>query len=186
MTLPLVAIAAIGMLVLSRQWGNDEPSGQSSPLGEIVETSAVPASESKFLLAKMPEGDVFTPTKVKELGGETVSTVLAGRIQAGDVDPFQPDQVAFLISEVPDLKFADDPDHVDNCPFCKRALAKAPKAIVRFRGKDGEILSGDARAILGLSKGDVVYVTGTAHFNDAINTVIMEATSLYRLPAKGS
>jgi hypothetical protein len=134
-----------------------------------------------LVLAAMPEGVVTSPTEIMELEGEAKSTVLAGRIDAGDMDPFQPGEIAFMISQLPDEGHGEsDPDHADNCPFCKRKLASAPKAIVQFRGADGKVLSGDARQALSLQKGDVVYVAGTAQFNSAVNTVMVDATGLFK------
>jgi len=134
-----------------------------------------------LLLDEKPDGDVKTPTDVKELEGETVQTVVAGRIDAGDLDPFQPGELSFVISQLPDADHAaGDPDHADNCPFCKRKLKNAPKAIVQFLGDDGSVLGGDARQTLGLEQGDVVYVTGMATYDATVNTVMIDATGVYR------
>jgi hypothetical protein len=147
----------------------------------------VPAAESseqparQLVLSEKPQGDVVSPTDVMELKGESTSAVLAGRVDAGDLDPFQSGEVAFMVSQLPDEEHAaDDPDHADNCPFCKRKLANAPKAIVQFRGNDGEVLAGDPRAELGLEKGDTVYVTGTSQYYPEVNTVMVNATGVYR------
>ena len=152
---------------------------------DTVET--IPGSDSQatsadaMVLSEMPEGDVVSPTDVMELEGQPSTAVLAGRITAGEMDPFQPDELTFMLSQLPDEGHgADDPDHADNCPFCKRKLENAPKAIVQFRGTDGEVLKGDARKRLGLQKGDVVYVTGTSTYNADVNTVMVDATGIYR------
>jgi len=140
------------------------------------------ADAASMVLSEKPEGDVISPTDVMELNGEVTTSVLAGRIDAGDLDPFQSREVAFMVSQLPDEGHgADDPNHADNCPFCKRKLKNAPKAIVQFRGDDGEVLKGDPRVTLGLKKGDIVYVTGTSTFNADVNTVMVSADGVYRV-----
>ncbi|MDV6029563.1 MAG: hypothetical protein F9B45_05545 [Phycisphaera sp. RhM] len=143
-----------------------------------------PTQDVSFVLTEMPDGEVSTPTEIKEAGTDAVSVVLGGRIDAGAADPFQPGQLAFMISQLPDEGHGEgDPEHADNCPFCKRKLENAPRAIVQFKGPDGGILEGDARQTLALEKGDVVYVTGMAQYNPAVNTVMVNATGVFRKSA---
>ncbi|OYP33152.1 hypothetical protein [Rhodopirellula sp. MGV] len=152
--------------------------------GTNAQTASKPTAP-ELVLTEMPAGEVSTPTEIKDAALETASVVLAGRIDAGDTDPFQPGEVAFMISELPDEEHAgDDPDHADNCPFCKRKLAQAPKAIIQFLDADGKIRSGDARKTLGVVKGDEVVVTGEATFKPEIDTVLVKATGLYRMPPR--
>ena len=132
-------------------------------------------------LASKPPGDVITPTAVKEAEGEALVATVAGRIDAGDMSPFQSGQLAFMLSQLPEAGHeSDDPDHADNCPFCKRKLANAPKAIVQWVGDDGSVLAGDVQAALGLKKGEVIWATGKAQYIAAVNTVIIDASGLYR------
>jgi hypothetical protein len=149
------------------------------PSADSGESSDQPART--LVLEEKPQGDVVSPTDVMELKGKPTSAVLAGRVDAGDIDPFQSGQIAFMVSQLPDEGHAtDDPDHADNCPFCKRKLENAPKAIIQFLGDNGEVLQGDPRAKLGLAKGDIVYVTGTAQYHPEVNTVMVNATGVYR------
>lgn len=146
---------------------------------ESIESTSVQVAP--MVLDAKPEGDAKTPTDLKESNAEGESVVLAGRIDAGDMDPFQQGRIAFMVSELPEEGHADDdPDHADNCPFCKRRLENAPKAIVQFVGDDGQSLAGNARAELGLEQGDIVYVTGFATYNAAVDTVMVDATGVYR------
>lgn len=157
-------------------------SGSANSGGPAV--GATGGEYASLVLASMPTGEVATPTDIKERGGDAADTVLAGRIDAGDMDPFQPGEIAFIISQLPDEEHAsDDPDHEDNCPFCKHLLENAPKAIVQFHAADGSVLSGDARQSLALEKGDVVYVTGSAQFDSALNTVMVDATGVFKKSA---
>ncbi|MCC9601712.1 hypothetical protein LOC67_14225 [Stieleria sp. JC731] len=153
---------------------------ESSPKAESGQSRSE-ASMPELVLSSAPDGDVQTPTEIKDAALESTEVIIAGKIDAGDSDPFQPNQVAFMISQLPDEDHTGgDPDHADNCPFCKRTLANAPKAIIQFRDADGNVLSGDARQALGLMKGDVVVVAGTATFNADIDSVMVDASSLYR------
>ena len=137
--------------------------------------------DQSLVLDQMPEGEVLTPTAIMQRGGDWESTLLGGRIDAGGESAFQPNELTFMVSQLPDAAHAEgDPDHADNCPFCKRELEKAPKAIVQFFDDSGNVRTGDPRAVLGLSQGDRVYITGTAHFDEALNTVMVKATGVYR------
>lgn len=140
---------------------------------------AISAKLSALILDSIPEGDVHSPTDVKDAEGEAVEGVFAGRIDAGDIDPFQPGQTSFMLSQLPDEGHSDDPEHADNCPFCARKLKNAPKAMVTFLGDDGTAIAGDAQQDLGLKKGDVVMVVGSASYNSDLNTVLVEAEKFF-------
>ncbi|GAA5508848.1 hypothetical protein [Novipirellula caenicola] len=107
--------------------------------------------------------------------------VLAGKIDAGDLDPFEPGKATFVLSELPDAEHAaGDPDHANNCPFCKRKLKNAPKVVVRFVDESGELIARDAQTMLGVKKGDTVVVKGVAEYQEAINMIQINAESIYR------
>lgn len=154
----------------------------------VSDANVVPSSSASatggsgtMVLDEMPMGEPQTPTEIKEASGGAKSAIVAGRIDAGDMDAFLPGKLSFMISQLPDAGHgADDPDHADDCPFCKRKLENAPKAIVEFRDSNGQVLDGNARAELGVELGDVVYVTGAAEFNAAVNTVMIDASGVYR------
>ncbi|EMI15382.1 signal peptide protein [Rhodopirellula maiorica SM1] len=152
---------------------------------------------SPFLVSSEPAGAI-TPTEFKEAASSehetvddaavddsaTVTTnevVLAGKIDAGDLDPFEPGKATFVLSELPDAEHAaGDPDHANNCPFCKRRLKNAPKVVVRFVDDSGELIAQDAQAMLGVKKGDSVVVKGVAEYQEAINMIQINAESIYR------
>ncbi|MCA9138903.1 MAG: hypothetical protein KDB00_19160 [Planctomycetales bacterium] len=170
------ALCLVGLLLVGCNGQSSTDSTASDPIANVVDVDF-----ASLVLGQMPEGDVSTPTEIMELGGKAAPAIVAGRIDAGDVDPFQPGEMTFMISQLPDEDHAgDDPDHADNCPFCKHKLESAPKAIVQFCGPDGSVLAGDAQRSLSLEKGDIVYVTGTAQYNPAINTVMVNATGIFR------
>ncbi|WP_372723262.1 hypothetical protein [Novipirellula sp.] len=155
---------------------------------------------SPFLVSSEPAGAI-TPTEFKEaasseneasgdtlaedaaVGNSLVATevVLAGKIDAGDLDPFEPGKATFVLSELPDADHAaGDPDHANNCPFCKRKLKNAPKVVVRFVDESGELIAQDAQAMLGVKKGDSVVVKGLAEYQEPINMIQINAESIYR------
>lgn len=102
---------------------------------------------------------------------------VVGRVFAGDFEPWENGQASFLISELPEQGHGAGHD-ADNCPFCKRKAAQAPKAMVRFRDEAGQTLPIDARKLFDIQTQDVVVVRGTATVGE-LNTLIIDATSLH-------
>lgn len=134
---------------------------------------------TKYVLTSEPK-DAKTPTEVKESVVEPTKLAIAGRIDAGDLEPFQEGAATFILSQLPDAAHAGgDANHADNCPFCKRKLRSAPKAVVQFVDASGSVLPIDARKLLGVAKGDVVVVQGTAEYLEAVNTVQMTADGIF-------
>ena len=81
--------------------------------------------------------------------------------------------------ELPDPEHAtDDPDHADNCPFCKRRALKAPKAMVRFVNESGEPIGSSASTLVGVQAGDTVTVQGKATFEPNLNLVTIDAAKI--------
>lgn len=103
---------------------------------------------------------------------------VVGRIFAGDFDPWEQGRASFLISELPEAGHGEGHD-ADNCPFCKRKAAQAPKAMVRFADEKGQTVAIDARELFGLKTGDVVAVRGSAKVGE-LNTLMIDAAALHR------
>ena len=136
--------------------------------------------DSQLLLPREPTGAI-TPTEAMESHIEAKPIVLAGRVDAGDFDPFESGLASFMLSELPDEDHAsDDPNHVDNCPFCKRKLEKAPKAVVKILDSSGDVMPVDARELLGIAKGDIVVVRGSGRYSEAVNLVEITADGVFR------
>ena len=147
---------------------------------EALDDAEMQFERARLLLTEEPS-DAKTPTEVKETATEKTSLVIAGRIDAGEESPFQSGKATFMLSQLPDPGHgADDPDHADNCPFCKRELAKAPKVIVSFHDDNGTPLNMDAQKLFSVAKGDAVVVTGDGMYNEATNTVMLNADGLFR------
>ena len=102
---------------------------------------------------------------------------LVGRVHAGDLDPWEPGKASFMISELPPDGHGEGHDS-DNCPFCKRRLAKAPTGVVKFVANDGQTIPVDSRALFGLEKGQTVVVSGTLVAGE-FNSVILLADKLH-------
>jgi hypothetical protein len=148
--------------------------------GKSARQSELEPYRAKFVLPSAPAKAAWTPTDVKEKVTSPTSLALAGRIDAGDTQPFQAGLATFVLSQLPDQAHAgEDPNHADNCPFCKRKLANAPKAVVQFMGEDGELLAVDARELFGVAKGDIVVVQGTAEYLEAVDTVQINADGIF-------
>jgi hypothetical protein len=134
------------------------------------------------------DGDVQTPTDIKETADlppdqlpPDQPVLIAGRIDAGDFQAFSEGEATFVMSQLPDESHgADDPEHADNCPFCKRKLKNAPKVLVRFQDASGDVIPVSAEKLFGLAKNDIVVVQGDATFDPAVGTVMINATKLYR------
>jgi hypothetical protein len=58
-------------------------------------------------------------------------------------------------------------------------LKNAPKAVVRILDDSGEVLTVDARQLLGIAKGDVVVVRGSATYLEPVNTVQIDAEGIF-------
>lgn len=102
---------------------------------------------------------------------------LVGRVHAGDLDPWEPGKASFMISELPPDGHGEGHDS-DNCPFCKRRLAKAPTGVVKFVADDGQTIPVDSRALFGLEKGQTVVVSGTLVAGE-FNSIILLADKLH-------
>ncbi len=147
-------------------------------------------TSNEYLLSEKPESPVslteiaetFTPSDDPEAAPvASREVVLIGRIDAGDFPAFQEDQATFMLSELPaEGHGADDPDHEDNCPFCKRRASKAPKAIVNIVSKDDTPLPTDARTLLGVSQGDKIIAIGTASYDQNLNTITLNSQAIYK------
>lgn len=146
--------------------------------------SAVPASTVSLPAAPESDLSVLNATEVKDSESLPEVVLVSGRIDSGaDAEVFQPGQMTFMMSQMPDASHADgDPDHADNCPFCAMSVARAPKVIVNFTDSSGAVRSGDPRTALGVKKGDAVLVEGKATFNPDLKVVEVQATAVYQHP----
>lgn len=153
-----------------------------APAEEIAEdTNSDPQTTDDESAADTPSDDT-EETEVAESAPPTAKTlVLAGKIDAGEFDPFDKDKAVFMLSELPDPNHASgDPEHADNCPFCKRRAAMAPKALVHLEDATGKVIASDARELLGLEAGDTIVVEGSASYDAKTNILAIHATQIFK------
>lgn len=141
---------------------------------------ALAAQRSKLVLAEEPSGAVSIAEARKDLE-QPKEVVLIGRVGAGGATPWEQGKTAFLISDVGaavDSHDHDSPGHdAENCPFCKRRK-KASMAMVQFLDKDGQVLTIDARELLGVKENQVVVVRGLARVNE-LDMLVVSADGIH-------
>ena len=127
-----------------------------------------------LILASEPEG-ALTPTDAKaKLSKSPQKLVIVGQIAGKGIDPFVKGKASFAMLQLPD-DHAKTPGHnADDCPFCKKRLAKAPLVAVQFVDANGQELAIDARDLFGVKQGAEVVVTGTASFNPKLALPIIQ------------
>lgn len=167
----VVAVAALTLAVFVDCDTATKPSPENSP--EAL------SQRDTLTLSAAPEGSLTLAEAAEKwpLGEANGEVVLTGRIFAEDQEPWEPNQTSFLMSVLPE-KGHDDPEHADNCPFCKRKAAMAPKAVIQFVDASGTLLPYGAQQLFGLKKNDVVTVRGTIKSFD-LNLFIVQANGLY-------
>ncbi len=136
----------------------------------------------RYLLADEPEGAVSIVEAKAALGLQD-TVVLIGRIAAGDQSPWHNGKAAFLLSDA--AAFVDDSDHHhechdhSNCKFCGEKTSITDRlAIVQFVDDRGEVLSVDARKLLGVQENDLVVVQGRGEV-DSLGNLTLNAAGIY-------
>lgn len=142
--------------------------------------SNVAPLSSEYLLAEKPAEATSLTEAAESLGSETKSMTLIGKIDAGDFPAFEADTATFMLSELSaDGHGADDPEHEDNCPFCKRRAANAPKAIVQIVDSEGNVIPTDARKLIGISQGEQIIAVGEASFDESVNAITVKCQKVH-------
>ena len=171
----LLTLMCVGLLTV----GCDRDSATSTTNPSEARPTSV---ASKHLLSDEPSDAIALTEAAESLGSESKSITLIGKIDAGEFSAFQEAEATFMLSELPqDGHGVDDPDHEDNCPFCKRRAANAPKAIVQIVDDEGNVIPTDARQLLGVQKGDRVIASGNATFDDSVNAITVQCEKIYLL-----
>lgn len=136
------------------------------------------ALQQRLLLETAPSA-AMSITEAKDSAAATTSVTLIGRIDAGDFDPFDRQVAAFILSEAPTEHERSAGHDVDNCPFCKRRAANAPKAHVVMVDESDESIPHPAPELLGLKRGDQVIVRGQGTWNADLNVLEVKSTGIY-------
>ena len=138
-------------------------------------------TRTTLLLEQEPEG-ALTPTAAKAaIVKGPKELVIAGRIAANGMDPFVKGKASFAMLQLPDDHGSQPGHNPDDCPFCKKKLAKAPMVAVQFVGVDENELPIDARELFGVENNAVVVIRGTASFNPklALPIIQLKANGIY-------
>jgi hypothetical protein len=138
-------------------------------------------TRTTLLLEQEPKG-ALTPTAAKAaIAKGPKELVIAGRIAANGMDPFVKGKASFAMLQLPDDHGSQPGHNPDDCPFCKKKLAKAPMVAVQFVGVDENELPIDARELFGVENNAVVVIRGTASFNPklALPIIQLKANGIY-------
>lgn len=142
-----------------------------SGCGDAMSSSTNPSSNpvaARFLVANAPE----PVTSVKAIrdqlladdGPESVEAVISGKINAGDLPPFEEGKAAFALTETNGHE-GDDNHDPHQCPFCSRSIEDYI-AQIYFRDEAGNIIATDARELFGVKEMSKVTIEGTAKIGD--------------------
>jgi hypothetical protein len=184
------------LLELRSQWlTSSQPDG--TPLGVIETrqqlTPAADQTDADSHANAASTGDAAAPSHNGPLGKFVADTqqplrvTITGAIQAGRFEPWQPNQAAFVITDLDLARPASDHGGADHdpstCPFCKRRQQDPllSTAWVQCLDADGKVVALDARKLFGLQENQVVVVQGTAHI-DAANRLVINAEQLFAVP----
>jgi hypothetical protein len=156
---------------------------------EPAATSAAPAGPSaegqKFVLASPPE-NAQEVIAAREHAQADEEIVVVGRI-GGSTQPWVEGLAAFSIVDNSLKACSDIPG--DKCPtpwdYCCEADLPKANLLVKFVGDDGRVVATDARALLGVSELQTVYVRGKAQRDEAGNLTVL-ASNIYVAPASAA
>jgi len=136
------------------------------------------AIKQRFVLAEEPAAAVSIEAAIAGLEHQPEVTI-AGRINAGTSEPFEPAEATLVLSEAPDPAHNHDPG---DCPFCKKRLENAKSCIVRFLDSDGNVIKQGAQTLLGVSKDQDVVVTGLGKIVPGIDVFQVDASGIFIRP----
>ncbi|MEZ6063307.1 MAG: hypothetical protein R3C19_23415 [Planctomycetaceae bacterium] len=121
----------------------------------VVETPASEIVSIESVRSELQAGE-------REWGSEIV---LRGRINAGDLSPWEPGKAAFVLTDA--TGHDDDDDHDPHeCPFCSRNI-ESMIAHVEFRNDAGQVIEIDARSLFDVQEKQLVIVRGNASIDDS-------------------
>ena len=133
----------------------------------------------QFVLTAAPQ-DPSTIADATINVSENPRVEFVGQIAASEFEAFTPGQAAFLVTEILSDDHGHGSDHdADNCPFCKRRAANAPKAAVEFVDANGETIDVDARELFGVNPGDTVVIRGTGELIPKLEMLFVKADGVY-------
>lgn len=141
--------------------------------------SELEAMRGRLLLDEAP-ANAMSIVEAKAAISENASVSVSALIAPDEDEAFVPGQAIFLVTEIlPDEDGHAGKEHADNCPFCKRKAAQAPRAAVQFVDESGEPLRADARELFGVQCGDEVVIRGKGELFAELNIFQVTADGIY-------
>jgi len=136
--------------------------------GEVVDSS-LNELRRQFEADVSPEDalafeDVRTALQDGKREADT-EVVLRGRINAGDISPWEPGVAAFVLTDATGHDDEDDHDPHE-CPFCSRKI-ESMIAHVEFHDNDGRVITEDARELFELRDKQLVIVRGRVSLDES-------------------
>lgn len=137
------------------------------------------AYRKQLLLAQAPV-EVRTIADAKAQLADQPEVVLRGRVEVDQVPGTGGPQAIFVLTELQPDDHGEQPGHVaDNCPFCKRRAAKAPRATIQLMNAQGQVLPYNVQQLLGIHRGDIVVVRGRGQVVPELDLFTVTANGLY-------
>lgn len=147
--------------------------------GCTKEDSELTAMRGRLLLEQAPV-DAVSITEAQSAVSENANVSIVARIALDEHEAFMPGQATLVVTEIPeDEDGHGGKEHADNCPFCKRKAAKAPRAAVQFVNESGEPLHADVRELLGVKCGDEVVIQGKGELLAELDIFQVMANGIY-------
>lgn len=148
-------------------------------VGCAAEDPQVVTLRQRFLLPEEPTASTSV-SDARDAAAEDPDVLFVARVAYDEHEAFVPGRAVLFVSEIlPEQEGHGGKDHVDNCPFCKRKAAKAPRAAVQFVDESGEPLAVDARELFNVQPGDTVVVRGKGEVLPEANMLQVEADGIY-------
>lgn len=110
---------------------------------------------------------------------QSASITIEGRADLKEMDSHKP-RAMFLVREVLEDDGHGGSGHdPSSCPFCKRRLAAAPKAVVVFLDDQGDVIPYDVESLFSIEHGDVVIIEGEGKLDEGLNLFKVVASSVF-------
>lgn len=156
------------------------------PAGCTKEDPQIAALRQQYLLTAEPAG-ATTIAEAKAAAAEKPDVLFVAQLDEDDQAASLPGQAAILVTEVlPKHAGHGDKNHAENCPFCKRRAAEAPRAAVQWVDASGDPLTVDARKLFGIGPGATVVVRGRGTVLPELGMFHVTATGIYVRSTGGS
>jgi hypothetical protein len=126
-------------------------------VGCSAEDPQIVALRQGLLMVAEPAA-ATTIAEAKAAAADKRDVLFIARVAEDEHAAFAPGKASFLVTEI--LPDKHGSGCKDDCPFCARKAAEAPKAAVQFIDESGEPLAVDSRKLLGVRPGDTVIVQG--------------------------